>query len=190
MGILSLMRFLMSKDCWAYCPLLESHFKGTLLYFYLNFPISWNKMKCAQVIESLSDLESLFLCNRQANLFCTITHGVLNGFGSPAAMSTQGPIQVLQSCKRNRGLYREWLMQDTACATWSGNTVVKSWAGVCIQAAPPSSTCRRGWFLPVRLWVISASALIPFGICFKDSHVLPDHSFESLLMCLWQLWVL
>ena len=153
-------------------------------------------MKCAWVIESLSDLDSLFSCNGQANLFCTITHGDLNGFGSPAVMSTEGPIQVLQLCKRNRSPCRKRVMQDTARVTRSGNTVVtpvfrlKSWAGGCVQAAPRSSTCQHSWFLSVRLWVVSASALIPFGIRFKDSHILPDRSFESLLMCLWQLSVL
>lgn len=75
------MRFLMSKDCWAYCPLLESCFKGTPLCFHLNTPISWNIMQCAQVSESSSDLESIFM-QWTGWFFCPEVHGDLGGFGS------------------------------------------------------------------------------------------------------------
>lgn len=54
-------------------------------------------MKCAQVIEFLSDLESL--SNGQANLFCTITQGDLNGFGSPAVMTTKGQFRSFSHVK-------------------------------------------------------------------------------------------
>lgn len=175
------MRFLISKDCWANCPLLESHFKGTLLYFDPNIPVLWHEMKCTQVTDSLSELESVG--NGQANVFCTRTLGDLDGFGSPAVMSTKGPVQVLQSCRRNRSLYVQWVMLGTASVTWSGNTdrtpvrQWRSWAGVCIQAAPPALPARVVDFT-VSLWVISASALISFGIWFKVNHILPDCSFE------------
>lgn len=97
---------------------------------------------------------------------------------------------------KERSLCRTWVMQDTGCLSQTGNTFVtpvfwfKSWADVYIQAAPLSSTCQCGSVLSVHLWVISASAFIPFGIWFKDSHIRSDPSFKSLLMCLWQLSVL
>jgi len=104
-------------------------------------------MRCAQVTESLPDLESL--SNGQASLFCTVMHDDLNGFGSPAVTSTKGPVPVRQSCKRNRIFYfrrnRKGAVRDTAHVTRSGSTVLtpvsclKSWAGAGTQAAPPGT---------------------------------------------------
>lgn len=86
------MRFLMSKDCWAYSPLLESCFKGTPLCFHLNTPISWNIMQCAQVSESSSDLESIFM-QWTGWFFCTEVHGDLGGFGSAEWWTAKAQLQ-------------------------------------------------------------------------------------------------